>query len=514
MKKDAIKQKIRGFLDDNINVLFLIVFFFGLILRLKYLTINQAVWFDEAAYLGAAKNWVFGIPYQLNYTRPPLLPFIWAVLYKIGLGELTFRIFMFGFSMVCVWLTYFLGKILFNKYVGLIAATISSFHYMYLFYTARLLTGIPSLAFFLLTIYAFWQGYVNKKGNYLYLMGVSFILAILMRFPAGLLAVALIIFVILTDGLNFIKNKKLWVSIIIFLAILFPYTIWYYNTYDKIPILEAGAYHAPTILLKESLNFMPGALMSPIPYIYELFPRIGHFFVIAIIIGLVIMLFNFAVGWDLIRKDKSLKKQFFIFLWIVVIFSYFAFMTDHVEDRYFFYIYPALFIVIGWVLLKLNDMLKKYHKYLGVFIIMLIICMAAFGSQFNIVNTDQLTYADRLIKSKANSYIQFKQAGEWIKVNSQARDSIVASGEPLFVYYSERKVYPHWFSAKDGEEFYQHLLEKKPKYMILSSEGSPQWSYSWPQDNPDKAVPVKGYFLDPEKTKPIIVIYKLVYLEG
>ncbi|MCG2718018.1 MAG: glycosyltransferase family 39 protein [Nanoarchaeota archaeon] len=511
MKKNIIKQKISDFLDDRINLIFLLVFIFGLILRLKYLTINQAVWYDEAAYLGAAKNWVFGIPYQLHYVRPPLLPFIWAVFYKLGFGELTFRVIMLVFSLAGLWLTYLIGKLLFNKNVGLIAASITAFHYLNLFYTARLLTGIPSLTLWLFTVYFFWQGYVNKKGNYLYLMGLSLILCMLMRFPAGIIALVFLIYLVLTEGFKFIKNKKIWGSVGIFLAILIPYGLWYYITYSKLPILGASAFYKHQVLFQKSLSFMPGILMSKIPYVSDLFPQLGHFFVIALLIGLAIIVFNLVIGFDLLKKDKSLKKQLFVFLWIVVPFSYFAFYAGLVEDRYFFYIFPAFFIIIGWVFMKLNDMLKKYHKYLGVAIIMIIICMAAFGSQFNIVNTDQLTYADQLIKLKANSYIQFRQAGEWIKANSQAGDSIVASGEPLFAYYSERKVYSDWFQAKDGEEFYQHILEKRPKYVVLSSEGSPQWSYSWPQDNPDKAVPVQGYFLDAEKTKPIIVIYQLVY---
>lgn len=511
MKKDIIKQKISDFLDDRINLIFLLVFIFGLILRLKYLTINQAVWYDEAAYLGAAKNWAFGIPYQLHYVRPPLLPFIWTIFYKLGAGEFLFRIIMLFFSLAGLWLTYLIGKMIFNKYVGLIAVTLTSFHYLNLFYTARLLTGIPSLTLWLFTVYFFWQGYVNKKGNYLYLMGLSLILCILMRFPAGIIALVFLIYLVLTEGFKFLKNKKLWGSIGVFLVILIPYGLWYYKTYGKIPIIGASAFYTQEILFSKSLSFMPGILMSKIPYISDLFPQLGNFFVVALLIGLVIMVFNLVIGFDLLKKDKSLRRQLFVVLWIIVPFSYFAFYAGLVEDRYFFYIFPAFFIVIGWVFLKLNDILKKYHKYLGIAVIIFIISIAAFGSKLRVVDIDQLTYADQLITMKAGSYVQFKEAGEWIKANSQPGDSIVASGEPLFAYYSERKVYSSWFRAKDGEEFYQYLLEKRPKYMVLSSEGSPQWTYPWPQDNPDKAVPVQGYFFDAERTKPIIVIYQLVY---
>ncbi len=477
------------FKKDKYFYAFLGILIFSLILRLKYLTINQAVWFDEAVYMGAAKAWVFGIPYQLHFVRPPLLSFIWAIFYKLGAGEFLFRIIMLLFSLTGLLLTYLIGKILFNKYVGLIAAAITSFHYLNLFYTARLLTGIPSLTLWLFTIYFFWQGYIEKKENYLYLMGLTFILSVLMRFPSGILGGVLLLYLLITEGLKFLKNKKLWLSVVVFFIIFLPYAIWYYKTYNKIPILGASAFYGGEILFTKSLSFMPTILMSPL-----------HIFEIALLIGLGIILFNLIIGYDFLRKDEKLKKQLFVFLWILIPFSYFVFYAGLVEDRYFFYIFPVFFMVIGWIMIKLNDFLKKYHKFLGVAVIILILCLTGYK---------QITYADQLIKVKADSYIQFRQAGEWIKANSQKGDSVVASGEPFFVYYAERK--SHWFPGTE-EEFLEFIKKEKPKYYILSAtESSPEWTYSWSQNNPNKVIPVQAYFFDAEKTKPAVVIYQLIY---
>lgn len=504
MKKEEIQQKIKIFFEDKTNLLFLAIFIFGVILRLKYLTINQAVWYDEAEYLSAAKGWAFGVPFQLHFVRPPLMPFIWVVFYKLGAGELVFRIILLLFSLAGIWLTYSIGKMLFNKYVGIIASALTSFHYLNLFYTSRLMTDVPSMTLLLFTIYFFWKGYVEEKGFYLYLMGLAFILSVLMRFPGGSLGGVLLIYLLLTEGFKFLKNKKLWASIGIFFLVFLPYGVWYYNTYNKIPILGASGFYMHQVMLKKSLSFMPTVFMSPIPYLFDILPYdMGQFFILALLIGLGMILFNISIGWDFLKKDKNLQKQLFVFLWIMVIFSYFAFYAGLVEDRYFFYIYPACFMIIGWVFVKLNDLLKNYNKFLGIIFIMMILFLVGYK---------QLTFADQLIKIKANSYVQFRQAGEWIKANSQEGDSIVASGEPMFAYYSERKVH-YWFHVDNEEDFYEQLLEKRPKYMVLSIEGSPQWSYPWPQNNPDKAVPVQAYFFDAEKTKPVVVIYQLIYSE-
>lgn len=231
--------------SDKYNLILIAVLLFGIIIRLKYLTINQAVWYDEAEYLSAAKGWAFGIPFQLHYVRPPLLPFIWAVFYKLGAGELMFRVILLFFSLAGLWLTYLIGKMLFNKYVGLIAATLTAFHYLNLFYTARLLSDIPSWTLWLFTVYFFWQGYVNKKGNCLYLMGLTFVLSVLMRFPSGVLGGVFLLYLLLTRDFSFLKNKKLWYSIGIFFIIFLPYAIWYYTTYNKIPIIGASAFYTP-----------------------------------------------------------------------------------------------------------------------------------------------------------------------------------------------------------------------------------------------------------------------------
>lgn len=503
MKIEEIKQKIKQFLDDRTNLLFLAVFFLGLVLRLKYLTINQAVWYDEAEYLSTAKNWAFGVPYQLHYVRPPLLPFLWTVFYKLGFGELTFRIILLFFSLAGIWLTYLIGKDLFNKHVGLIATALTSFHYLNLFYSARLLTDIPSFTLWLFVVYFFLQGYINKKGIYLYLMGLTFALAILMRFPSGSLGVVFLAYLLLTRDFSFLKNKKLWMSIIIFFIIFIPYVIWYYTTYNRIPIVGASAFYTHQILLSKSLSFMPTIFMSPIPYISDLFPQLGQFFIVALLAGLGVIAFNTVLGWDLLKTDEKLKKQLFTLLWIMVTFSYFAFYAGLVEDRYFFCIFPACFMVIGWVFTRLGDALKKDYKFLGVALIILIIVIAGYK---------QIVYADQLIKIKASSYIQFKYGGEWMKANSQEGDSIVSSGGPMIVYYSERKCFDDWLKSENETEFYKNLLKERPKYMVLSAyEGSPPWSYSWPQNNPDKAVPVQAYFFDAERTQPAVIIYQLKY---
>ena len=239
---------------------------------------------------------------------------------------------------------------------------------------------------------------------------------------------------------------------------------------------------------------------SPFPGISGLFPKFS-FLVVLFILGFIIVLFNVLIGYNLTAKNEQLKKYLFILLWILIPFLYFAFIAGQVpEDRYLFYIYPAMFYLISLAAIYLYEKIRKIHKYAGVIAVIIL------GLVFFSILSTQLQVADNLIKVKSTSYIQFKEAGSWIKENSDANDKLVAAGVPQLSYYSERKVI-YWPSKK--EDFEELIKNKDVKYIVLSIlEGSPEWSYGWPEENKGKVVPVQAYFVDKEKTRPILVVYK------
>tara|TARA_Y100000034_G_scaffold72568_1_gene87465 strand:- start:2288 stop:3790 length:1503 start_codon:yes stop_codon:yes gene_type:complete len=499
MEETSSTQKILSFLDKNSNLILFAILILALILRLKYLTINQAVWYDEAAYLSAAKNWAFNTAYyQLHYVRPPFLPFMFSIFYKLGAGEIFFRILMIVFSMVGVFFTYLVGKDLFNKSVALIATFLMSVFYLQLFYTARLLTGMPSATFWIISIWLFWNGYVEKKSKvYLWLLGLFMVLGTLTRFPFGLLGIILLIFLLLTERLKFLNSKQLWTGVAIAIVSFIPYTLWYIKTYSKVPILGAASFYQSANHFNTYLDLIPRVLQSPIPGLTPLFPTAGQFLVLLFLIGIVFIIFNLIVGYNLLTKTEKLKKYLLTFLWIAIPFFYFAFLAGQVpEDRYLFYIYPAIFYLVGFVLILIYNKTKRYNAIISSIIILLILLSVSFT---------QVKYADNLIESKSLSYVQFNQAGNWIKENSAPNEKIIASGIPQLSYYAEREI----LSWPLEEEFNELIQEEDVKFMVLSVlEGSPQWSYGWPEVNKDKVIPIQVY--PDAQNRPIVVIYEII----
>ena len=265
--KKNLLDKVLEFMDKNSNFILIVILIFALILRLKYLTINQAVWYDEAEYLSVAKNWAFDLTsYQLHYVRPPLLPFLMAGLYKIGFGELAARVLILIFSIVGVLFTYIVGKNIFNKWVGLISTFIMSFFYLHLFYTARIMTDILSTTFWLVSIWFFWKGYVKKESKwYLWLLGPFLVMGLLTRFPFGLLVLIILGYLLITEGINFVKNKNLWIGAGLGVISIIPYAVWYYIKYSKIIILGPAGFYGHFSQFKGYIQMLPIVFQSPIP---------------------------------------------------------------------------------------------------------------------------------------------------------------------------------------------------------------------------------------------------------
>jgi 4-amino-4-deoxy-L-arabinose transferase-like glycosyltransferase len=485
---EILTDKIYPFFRENFHFLVFIVFILAFVVRLKYFMINQALWFDEAEYLSIAKHWAFGIPYDIHPVRPILFSLFAAFFYKLGFGETFFRIGMLLFSFFGIVALYYLCKELYNQYIALIASFAMSFFFIHLFFTGRLLLGLPTTTLWIIIALVFCRGYIKKGSKYYVLvLGPLISLGVLIRFPLGLIAIAILIYLLIIEGFKFLKNKYLWISGFIAVIPLIPYFIWYYVKYGKMAILSVGSYYS-------SSDFFVWGYMKLFPSLY-LYSK-WHILLILFLIGLLVLLFNLVIGFDLIRKDKKLKSHLFVFLLLVIPFIYFSISQGHIEPRYLFYIFPSVFIILGLGTFKSYKFLSKYSKDLALVVIL-------FALLFGVYTHYQ--FSDMQIKAKADSYVQLRDAGLWIKEHSLAGDKIISSGVPQLTYYSDREIL-NWPEEEEMEDF---IKETGAKYMVLTLlERSPDWSYSWPENNKDKVVPIQAYLM--ENKQPILVIYQFI----
>lgn len=495
-----MKEKINKIFKKKWILILLGILIFAFILRIWVfsLTSNQPVWWDEGDYLTVAKKIGmnlfpnFKLSDLSNPRRPLLLPLLWAGIFKIGLGETTIRFIQVIFSIFAVFLTYLIGKEMFNKKVGLIASFMMAVFWSHLFYTGRLLLEVPATALSWASIYFFWKGYVkNENPKYIWLFGLFLGLSVFARAASLIIIIPVIIFLLIKDKLNFIKNKNLWIAFLIFLLIFLPFFFWvghnYGNPFKKFTGIGEGRFadfnfntliHGNTI---EFIKFFPDYLQIP--------------YFILFLFGLVCWLDIF-LGLDLLFKEGGMKlrKKLFILLWIIIPLLFFGITTSksYLEERYLMYIFPAVFIISAIGLIKIYSYIKKYNKQfalvLGIFILLI-------GAYY------QVSTASNLINIKKDSYLQVKESALWMKENLKENEIFMTQSVPQSMYYSERECYGY------GKEdiFKKQIKELKPKYIILSMfEQHPEWAYKYPELY--KLKPIKVYSLD---NKPILIIYKL-----
>jgi len=492
MDKATIKERAKVFFKDPHNWILIGLLVFALIFRIYYfsVTVDQPLWWDESEYLLKAKSIAFGTPDTgWGWFRPVLFPLFIALFLKVGLGIVGIKLLWILLSLAGVLLMYSVGKELFNKKAGLIAAAIYSVFYLDIFYMSRLLVDMPAIVVSLLVIYLT----IKRKNKYFaWLIFPVLIIGTLFRFTVIITLLLVLLYLFYTTGFKFFKEKPLWISVLIGIIAYLPYGIWSWikfgGPFTALLRASIGADReiARWDVLSQYLSYFPN-------YIYTTL-------LIVFFLGLAAAVFSLVIAPDLIKKNKGLQSKLFLLSWIIIPFLIFGLLINHFEDRYLFIIFPAVFLIIASGLLTIGSFIKRFNKWIALAVVILIL---VFGM------VPLVKYSDNIVKSKVNSYDGLRKAGLWINEHSQEGDIVFSSGHPQNTAYSGRETFRFPASEKEFEE---RIEELKPRYFILSIwERSPPWAYELPNKMNSTMRIANAFFLDKEQTKPDTVIYEFVY---
>lgn len=498
-KSEERKRRIINWLKQPTNLALIAILILALVLRANYFVIteNQPLWWDEAAYGSLAKNLVHHrwdnttAIIGETHIRPPLLPYFWSIIINLGLGEPSARFILeFIPSILSVFFVFLIGKELYNKNVGLIAAFILSVLWIHLFYTARLMTDIPTLFFLFSSIYYFIKSQ-NEEFNPKYFAISLFLLSIstLIRYQSGLLLFVYLLFLILTFRRDLLKLPKFYLSGITGVIPLLIFFVYNKAKYGNIfPALLSGDY----VTGAEATKPFAFNLLNYIPIYLE-----TTFFVL-FIIGAAIAIFELILGFDMIKKKKNLKSHLLAFLIPLVFYSYFIFYLRAAEDRYFFPMSLSLGVFIGIGITFVYKFIKRYSKNLAFVLILSILLFGAYN---------QIIFADSLIKNKKQSFLQSKQGFEWIKGNTPEDSITLGSGIEVYsLYYAER----YTLRLPEGDNVTINEIDAiSADYLVAHAFATPPSYFgSYLQNNPDKWQPVHVVFFDSAQTQPALIVYK------
>lgn len=517
-KRESTLRKIfLGWVKDNYDKIFLTILAIAFIIRMWifFKTFNQPIWWDAADYLSTAKRWA-GV--ELNniwyYRRGFLWPLFCAAFFKLGLGEKIIRFTEVLFSTGIVAISYFLIRDMFNKKLALLTSIGLTASWILLFFTGRPLTSIPATFLLLLSLFFFWKGYFLEKGSkYLYLFGIFYALAVLTRMQYLMFALPFIVLIFTSEKFKMFKNKKLWITFGVFLLILTPQIVSYTAHYGN-PITDIMSHYFGISTSQNPANEAVG-LSKAFDYFLDLPYMLSKYIFILFLIGVPWFFASLFLGFDKIFKNQNLQKKLFIFLWIATAFLVLGYMTLYVEQRYIIPTLPFLFLIISYPLARVGRILRKYtNKNFALFIVFLILI---------ILLIPHLTLTNNLTQSKSTSYLEVKQAGEWIKQNSNPEDIILSVSLPQTMYYSERPTYPFDMASEgfrrrdttipdyglDREGFENFIEDKKPKYLIISAfETHPDWAQQYINENQDMLLPAQAYM---QNDQPVLIIYQFKY---
>lgn len=521
MEKESIemqkrKNRIISWLKNPYNSALLAVLLFAFAVRLYFfwITRGQAVWWDEGEYMLRVKHIVLDTPQSGFFkARELFTPYFWAAIYWITHSEVAIRFVQVIISTITILVAYLFGKEVYDKKTGIIGALFMSGFWLHLFFTSRLLTYLYAPLFYTLALVLFWKGYIQeskKKDRWLFLSFLTIILGIGIYSSIAFAAITILVYLLFTEQLTFLKNKRLWK-----------------NAFYALPFILVSA--IPSYFVQGSFIPRAGQVMglsdeggAGFAGLFTYINMMPHFLLtvnlIILIVSLILVL-RFLFYFDFVLKNKEtgkVRNDFFVFICALIPFVFYTWVSIVAGgsgganyDAWILPIFPALFVFMSRFLIWIENIAKDKSK--GKKLKKIIALIFAIIILFSIYTN--VKFANDSIKAKLPSFYNLKPAGEWIKDNSEPSDKIYSAAIPEITYYSEREVISHDAQIVNNskEGFVKLIYQEKPKYIVLTLwEISPEWVFE-AVNTELNVTPVNAYFLDKEKTQADVVIYEVNY---
>lgn len=206
---------------------------FSLLIRLILLSIPTEIWWDEAVYISIGKylfsNSASGF---MEYLRPLLLPFLLGIIWKASLDPITSgRILAIICSLATIYMTYLITKKIHNEKAAILAALILSITGYFIYFSTKILTGIPSILLILIAINELINKPLTKKN--IIIAGIATALAFLTRFTSILLIIPILYTIIISKKKYKDKINNITTFLLSFGITLAPYLIYMHLKYSN-----------------------------------------------------------------------------------------------------------------------------------------------------------------------------------------------------------------------------------------------------------------------------------------
>lgn len=420
----------------------ILILIFAFSIRTYFVNKNIALWWDEAQYMLGARAYARGTPSGVWQGRAFLFPLMLSPVAESEIGAKMIEIF---FSLGTIVLIYLFCEKYLDKKTAFFSALIMSSFWLDLFYSVRVLTGIPASFFLLLSMFLFFDKGKNLKKTFF--SALFFAAAFIIRFPS-----AIAIFVIIIYGLftKEYRNKSFYMWFVFLAVCTTPLFI-----HDA--VVYGDAFTTTRTFIETNLRFDSTGATTDQPWNFYLliFPDI------------LTPVFNvfFWIGMFLLITNIKKKKSLFLILYFSIMLIALSSLTNK-QDRFLIPVLPVIAIIGILGLVKITGIigsLFKLNKMINLIIVSLIAAVTMFG--ITGLMKGQLISGAELITEKAESYAEIRYAGEWVRENSSPDAIIATVSGPQIKYYSDREITGF---KQTVEEFTEEIENKEVDFYVTS----------------------------------------------
>lgn len=333
-------------------------------LGLRLINLNQSLWLDEAISIQAVSNFNL-VTLVTEFTKfdlhPPLyytVLWIWSGIF--GISEISIRLPSVFFGVATIFIVYLVGKKLFSRRVGFIAALLLAINPLHVYYSQE--ARMYSLATLLVAInFLFFLRILNKQRWGILGYGLTLALAVATDYMPLLIIPAQSLFLLIK------QDKKLLLNWLEGVIIFIGSSIWLIPIFIK--QLFSGTEAVDSIPGWKSVIGGSGLKPLALTYIKFIIGRIEHYdnrlyFLLFVPVGL--------LYGALIAKAISFKKEnsFLLVLYLIVPILIGLFISFFVPIYSYFrvlFLVPPFALMISLGLSKLKDSVQNIVLIIVVF---------------------------------------------------------------------------------------------------------------------------------------------------
>lgn len=300
-----------------------------------------------------------------------MTPFLWLFNYN-PVGP---AVMVALFSIVTVWLIYFIGNKFFDKTTGLVAAFLYSISPLVIAYSRSSWNPNPMPFFILSLLYFLYKGLHKKQWKYILLSGIFLGIAMQLHYLTTFVAVVVFLYILTMSAYDIWRKITTFINGV--LALILTYTTYFVgfligwspfllfeirHGFQNIKSIinfilfskETGAGDSLQSIVGSVFFRLFGRLVTAFPQpdtvnIHTNTP-IAFWYYGTIFLGIssaVFLIILLCKNW---KNREKFMQYYLLFIWLLIGVLLFGFYKKNIYDYYFSFMFPLPFLLVGTLL--------------------------------------------------------------------------------------------------------------------------------------------------------------------